>query len=1351
MLDRLVVQLEPEPKQTENTWPFSSFAGIPNLIVLGDPGAGKTELFRQFADAAGERFMTVRQFLTTPAERISDERVLWIDALDETRSGRGDKSTIDDLIEKLYAVGPQRVRLSCRVADWLGKSDLRTLAPYFESNGGAPTVVQLQPLTREEQRQILLAKDRAEPDRFLDEAERRGLGAMLSNPQTLLMLNTAVRDRDWPATRHALFEKAVAILLGEHNDEHSERRDAVAQQTSVALKTAAGALCALRLVSDCEGFSLRPNGPDEKTPGYRDIPLAPPEAIEAALTRRVFVSTGEPNIVDYLHRTIAEYLGACWLAEKIVGGLPLGRVQALLGVDGYPASSLRGLHAWLAVLSPDSASAMIDADPMGVVMYADAAKLGPGHKTRLLKALSLHAERDPWFYRGAYAAYGIGALSDPCMTDAFRDVLLDTSAPFGLRRLVADAQAQGTPLPALREDMQAILMDANEPYGLRDACLEALMVMGDAGREAALAAYPSLGDGESGLRLRADMIREWYGQGLTADDVVGFVSAMLSVRPDLTSGITYALDRKVPVEHAAELLDRLDFTGIMPEHGFSLRKTYDLVRVYESVFVKALQAQSLPSSQRLYVWLRVLMRYATRHQLHGDLVKTVASDDLLADALLDAWIEHCEIDGRSNGGWFTFQRVFAGCFNELRMMPRLLEWLSKLEQEKARFFYGHFLSLCSSAPERYGDLFWAAHRIADVDSRLASVRDWHCVCAIDDMRIEHEEIMRSRKEERTRSQNEAIAHFDAHRDQIVSGEHLGWIGDIADHYFGHWDVDDRQLDPIPRLQAFLGSERTEAALAGLRALVAQRKAPSLSEMLELKAKNEYWPWWLGVLAGLDLLSKSQIEETVFEEEYLRSAIAIACLRSVYRQKGNATESWDHVWLDAAIRNRPGLVRETYAAIIEADLAQGLRSLEGMSEFRDSVLSDPERGALIVRLLLRFPQMHRDPLESFLRMAKEDGVVSQFSQAVAAGVKADIAEGDEHRQDREDTRRLWLAFGFLTEPERYRPQIETLDDDAAKAMVWPLLRAGSLDRHRDSDFGRYSVEQLEFVAIYAARFHPDTPSPTGVIHGRENPWDVSFAIGNILAALAASEDDAARDALQRLSVHPALETYTHQARHALAEQHIRRIDAAYAPCDWRSAAQTLENRAPSSIHDLHALVLDQLDAIARRIAHGNTDTYTQFWNVDPHGRVVDPKPEESARHALIDMLRPRLYPLGISVEPEGHMARDKRADIVVQAPGMKCLIELKRDYHAEVWTAAEDQLERWYARDPEASGYGIYGVFWYGSFEGRSIPKPPDGGSKPRSVIDMQRRLEASLPEDKRRRIRVKVIDVSGDTDSPHRR
>ena len=77
------------------------------------------------------------------------------------------------------------------------------------------------------------------------------------------------------------------------------------------------------------------------------------------------------------------------------------------------------------------------------------------------------------------------------------------------------------------------------------------------------------------------------------------------------------------------------------------------------------------------------------------------------------------------------------------------------------------------------------------------------------------------------------------------------------------------------------------------------------------------------------------------------------------------------------------------------------------------------------------------------------------------------------------------------------------------------------------------------------------------------------------------------------------------------------------------------------------------------------------------------------------MRPRLLPKGITVEPEGHVVADKRADISVAMPKRKILCELKRDYHGEVWTAIEQQLDRFYTHDPEAKGFGIYCVFWFG--------------------------------------------------------
>ena len=108
-----------------------------------------------------------------------------------------------------------------------------------------------------------------------------------------------------------------------------------------------------------------------------------------------------------------------------------------------------------------------------------------------------------------------------------------------------------------------------------------------------------------------------------------------------------------------------------------------------------------------------------------------------------------------------------------------------------------------------------------------------------------------------------------------------------------------------------------------------------------------------------------------------------------------------------------------------------------------------------------------------------------------------------------------------------------------------------------------------------------------------------------------------------------------------------------------------------------------------------------------------------------------------------MVADKRADISVAMPGRKILCELKRDYHAELWTAADRQLERFYAHDPEAKGFGIYGVFWFGDKRRSSMPKHPDGLEVPKSAAGLEQMLRERVPADRRYRVAVIVIDVSG--------
>jgi hypothetical protein len=108
-----------------------------------------------------------------------------------------------------------------------------------------------------------------------------------------------------------------------------------------------------------------------------------------------------------------------------------------------------------------------------------------------------------------------------------------------------------------------------------------------------------------------------------------------------------------------------------------------------------------------------------------------------------------------------------------------------------------------------------------------------------------------------------------------------------------------------------------------------------------------------------------------------------------------------------------------------------------------------------------------------------------------------------------------------------------------------------------------------------------------------------------------------------------------------------------------------------------------------------------------------------------------------------MVADKRADISAAMPGRKILCEWKRDYHADLWTAHYQQLERFYAHDPEAKGFGIYGVLWFGDKRPSPMPKHPDRLRPPKSAAELEQMLGDRIPADRRSRLAVLVIDVSG--------
>ena len=274
-MDRIVWQIHPEERQRERNTErrLAAFLAQPNIVLLGDPGAGKSHTFRELAAACGGRYLTARAFLTLPIRETGD--VLFIDGLDERRGGRGDRDTVDTLAAKLIEADPAAVRISCRVADWLGKSDLVSLEPFFEERGGM-VVLSLGSLTLGERRTVLIdsGMSLSDANALLREAEERGLGEFLNNPQNLLLLRRAVQLGAWPATRRDLFEMATQLVLREQNSERARAGSGV--YTGEELRLPAGAALAARLISDIEAISLADQEGTETIPSYRTLAVSSP-------------------------------------------------------------------------------------------------------------------------------------------------------------------------------------------------------------------------------------------------------------------------------------------------------------------------------------------------------------------------------------------------------------------------------------------------------------------------------------------------------------------------------------------------------------------------------------------------------------------------------------------------------------------------------------------------------------------------------------------------------------------------------------------------------------------------------------------------------------------------------------------------------------------------------------------------------------------------------------------------------------------------------------------------------------------------------------------------------------------
>lgn len=1303
------------------------------FVLLGDPGLGKTTVFKQESEILGAVFVSARDFLELGHDPADfRDTVLFIDALDETRAWTRDgRTVISQIRQKLVELGVPKFRLSCREADWLGDSDRDALAKIVQ-NRGELRVYRLQPLS--EAGILTLLKDAfnvGDPSQFVRHAEQMGVEALLRNPQTLKMLAKAVGSGSlWPDSRARMYELACNTLVIEPNQEHQNAKRKSWPNTS-ALLDAAGLISAVFLCADRSEIQLsRDDSSDPKALLLNEIVNGDHLPLGEVTETKLFTAIHEGRSVP-AHRSIAEFLAARYLAQRLKNGLSPARASSLmLGADRGVITSLRGLNAWLATCAPLARARCIHADPQGVLLYGDIKAFTTSDKVLLLRCLRQRVAEDQWRNSDDWNSSALGALATPEMAEALTAILRAPERERfdqAMADLVVTALSYGRKIDGVEGALLDVARDASRWSGMRRFALRAYLKKYIVSDAVALTLFDDVTTGrvaDDDDELLGILLRYLYPKKLSIPRVLECSRAPKA--PSWMGSFWRFWNGICLQETSAEQLPELLNTLSKKAPLGNSRGNETHWRFAGESLVRGLETLGDDTDdERLYVWLGVTFGELERDHLSGELRQR-----------LHEWLRMRPT---------RFLRLLQIAIQHLGQEDRLWRALRRLHDPKWPTRVATQLLALADAESRAqiaDDLFWAAARglyepSADADlsfekletwvakhSRFAHAFEQFRYWAIDDWRIE--EAARNAEERR-----EATERIQQYRTALLAKPaaecNIQGLHHLALAHVGY--LSEAKGDtPVDRLRDFLGNDETlvAKAIAAIDATCTRSDLPMAEQILSSYLNNKEWLLARPLLVNLDRMQSCSLADIFKLDESVLSAALMASYaapveRDVSFRKLLAVE-------------RPTWVASVFINYAVAALKAGKSTLTGAHELTDDKSFSAVAQLVLPEVLSRFPRRASVEqlydlarfIKSFVATFTEREVLALVTQKLALKT-LDVGQ-----------RTYWLAAGLLLAPKEYEPRLRAWAD-GNEIRVGHL--GNFLDR-RDQVIGDF--EQLPasviglLLELLAPHSRPDRP-----VGGGAYQVTPDMQRGNLIASwisdLSSRPSADAAAALARLQTLPSLLPWFNALGTARAAQTIVQRDATYQFALPSDVVATLAQGKPANVADLHAIVIDNLQQIATEIERSDLDIYKQYWNTDSNNNPVTPKIEEAARDALCLLLRERLARHEVSCAPEARHADQKRSDMLCCHQTFCVPVEVKNQMHPDIWKAIRDQLADKYTTDPRAGGYGVYVVFWFGP--SRKLTSATTG-RKPKTASELRAALVLTLSAAQRKSIAICVIDVS---------
>lgn len=1307
------------------------------IVVLAEPGAGKTRLMESLAQQQGTSAITANRFAHTGTRQKGSP--LLIDAYDELV--KVDASGIYKLLGSAHEANPSSLVISSRSSEW----DNASTSTFKEFFGEPPLIARLLEFSEDEQRKIFEHHTTNE-DFFAFQAEvaRFDLEALLPNPQFLTLFGDAYIQSGRSFTdKRAIFSQAIERLAKEANVTVKTG----CKSLSIAQKVdSASEVFAKLLLSGAEGVSTSEVNEDRLYPLFGSL-VEDAAAIHAILSTRMFKPGDTVDTHRPVHKIVAEYAAADYLTRRAADTPTLERCLPVIAPNSTVRDELRGLLGWMASLGNKRIQeAAIELDPYAVLANGDPSQLEPSSKRLLLNRLKKIEEKDPYFRRSDFwRRFSVAGFFTSEVVSEIKPLLSQVSEGH-LKDLLLELLAGSPAIKHLTDELRALVLSPEEDEHTRLLALSCLLDQGEAYDHQPDLAVLIFEASQTSLKVAAKAI-EKRGPKIFSNQ---YLSGYLRVCTKLYPGHKDRFERTIGARHFVKrLVGQLDLATtefLLNELSSGLtctcgKKSFECdCRNGTSKIIGALLdryfvlASGPYDPAQIWKWIQKLNFHENKsveqskavevlqenRELRQSIIKHVFGALRDRDEICEAKIHRFDWQSHSGLGFhhedyiFIIDHAFDTDNTTLWVAFRARRQFHRDKSERA--------------PDEL-----RRHMREQALSKPAFMREW-AKSNREDARFErehripnfrHSRRMKRRRKQENEIRTANIKYVHENRDLVEGGRHWNCLVRFAVLVL---------MEPEKIEEEFGDEDIVRNGLRNCLSFIAP-SVPDLAKLAELQCASQYQQSEAILYAAcLELIRRDgNLNEVPIK--------LLWALRTNLDMHYHAVQEDEREALKAEV-NR--LAFSTVEAVeqfcrhyIEPQLRDPKCNHPQVHWLRHDPVFQPLAPELAYQWLCNFALMPLSALEILFEIVAQCGDRQRLKEMIAnrSAEALSFWSPELSPEGLEERRIFWFMRAFYFLEGTGNPYWVWLKSDKDNVFLFNE-RSGRMNRSDHPTWPRLTADKVEAILDAFFIHWPKVPLPSSWGTGSPKGETAYRFLTEVIWAVHADHPDDAIPTLKRLLDDVRYLDLHKDMKSMLAGLERKKALRDFEPPSPSDIVAMLDRGTVVTVEGLRQLVLRELSRLQGAIDGGEFNTAERFYAGNER---LD---EEPCTRIIAERLSLILEPQNITVTPEHHMKYDKRCDFTtakVLAGKRRLLVtEVKGQWHPKLYEAASNQLNDLYAIHPDAEQQGIYLVLWFGTGEkvaGKAKHQISDANG-------LKAEIERVLPTDLTGLIDVFVLDVS---------